>query len=118
METDFQTKITASILKILANKGMSQAELARRTSLDAATVSKIFSGQTSLKVNALSEISTALGMSVIDVLAYPDKYVLIDTGIDESEPLDAVLQIRLSKDKRDQIMRLLFGERGLEILNK
>lgn len=116
METNFQMKVVANIMKMLADKGISQAELSRRTEMDTATISKIFSGQTRLNVNALSEISTAIGVSVVDIITYPDRYVFLNAG--EAEPLEAVLQIRLKKDKKDQVMKLIFGEHCLEILNK
>ena len=59
METDFQTKIAANIRKLLNDKGISQAELSRRTELDTASISKIFSGQRGINLNDLSDISTA-----------------------------------------------------------
>jgi len=116
MEKDFQTEIISNILKILSIKGINQAELSRRTELDKAVVSKLFGGHSRLTVNALSKIATALDMSVIDIITYPDKYVIVNSG--EVEPLEAVLQIRLKKDKKDQVMKLIFGEHCLEILNK
>lgn len=116
METNLQEKVVANIQKILADKGISQAELSRRTGIDAATISKIFKGQTRLNVNALSEISTALDMPVIDVLSYPDHYVRVSTG--EGEPVEAILQIKLQKEKKDQVLKLIFGEHNIEILNK
>ena len=87
-------KVVANIVKMLADKGISQAELSRRTEIDTATISKIFSGQTRLNVNALSEISTAIGVSVVDIITYPDRYVCLNAG--EAEPLEAILQIRPS----------------------
>ena len=118
MEQDLQQKIVRNIQKILNDKGISQAELSRRTSLDTASVSKVFSGQRRLNINDLSEISTALDAPVIDIITYPDKYVRVSAGTGDQEPLEAVLQIRLKKDKKDQVMKLIFGEHCLEILNK
>ncbi len=117
MENNFQMKVSANIQKILADKGMPQAELSRRTDLDTATISKIFSGQTRLNVNALSEISTALDMSVMDVITYPDKYVKVGGPV-KGEPVEAILQIKLQKEKKDQVLKLIFGEHNIEILNK
>ncbi len=34
------------------------------------------------------------------------------------EPIEATLQIKLKKDKKDQVLKLVFGENNLEILNK
>ncbi|MBR3653228.1 MAG: helix-turn-helix transcriptional regulator [Bacteroidales bacterium] len=117
MEKNFQIEIAANILKILSDKGISQAELSRRTEIDAATISKIFSGQTRLNVNALSEISTAIDVPVIDIITYPDKYVRVSAG-GRPEPVEAILQIKLQKEKKDQVLKLIFGEHNIEILNK
>ena len=36
----------------------------------------------------------------------------------EQEPVEAILQIKLKKDKKDQVLKLVFGENDIEILNK
>ena len=55
-------------------------------------------------------------MSEIDLMTYPDKYIRV--GKAEDDPVKAVLQIELKKDKKDQVLKLLFGEHNIEILNK
>ena len=115
MYTELQQQISSNILKILREKGLSQAELSRRTELDPASLSKIINGEAQLNVNTLSKIATALEMSVVDRITWPEHYVPIATG--EQEPLEAILQIRLRKEKKNQILQLIFGEHNLEILN-
>ena len=34
------------------------------------------------------------------------------------EPVEAILQIKLKKDKKDQVLKLVFGDNNIEILNK
>lgn len=34
------------------------------------------------------------------------------------EPMEAILQVRLRKDKKDQVLKLVFGENNIEILNR
>jgi hypothetical protein len=34
------------------------------------------------------------------------------------DSIEAILQIKLQADKKDQILKLVFGENNLEILNK
>ena len=55
-------------------------------------------------------------MREIDIITYPERFVS-DSAI-QREPLEAVLQIHLKKDKRDQVLKLVFGDNNLEILNK
>ena len=53
---------------------------------------------------------------IIDVITYPDRYVKVQGS--EAEPVEAVLQIKLKKDKKDQVLKLVFGDNNIEILNK
>ena len=116
MQSSFQEDVLTNIQKILREKGISQAELSRLTEIDPATISKTFSGAAQLKVNTLSIIATSLKMSVVDIITYPDRYVRISSS--EQEPVEAILQIKLKKDRKDQVLKLIFGEHNLEILNK
>ena len=50
------------------------------------------------------------------VITYPDRYVKVQDS--EAEPVEAVLQIKLKKDKKDQVLKLVFGDNNIEILNK
>ena len=91
----------------------------QKTGIDEATSAKICSGTRGAGAKMLEKI----------VLAFPDidaRWLLtgigkmLDGNIKSSynEPVEAVLQIRLSKDKKDQVMKLVFGENNIEILNK
>ena len=55
-------------------------------------------------------------MRDIDILTYPDVYVRKEEA--EAEPVEAILQIKLKKDKKDQVLKLVFGDNNIEILNK
>ena len=55
-------------------------------------------------------------MSEIDLITYPDKYV--KKSEQGGEPVEAVLQIKLQKEKKEQVLKMIFGENNLEILNK
>ena len=55
-------------------------------------------------------------MREIDIITYPDVYVKKDNT--DAEPVEVVLQIKLQKDKKDQVLKLAFGDNNLEILNK
>lgn len=42
----------------------------------------------------------------------PDKYVKLSQK--EEDQTEAILQIKLTKEKKDQIMRMLFGHENIE----
>lgn len=84
--------------------------------ITASQYSKVMSGSVQLSLQQLSNLATNLGMREIDIITYPERFVS-DSAI-QREPLEAVLQIHLKKDKRDQVLKLVFGDNNLEILNK
>ena len=68
--------ILRNIDAIRRNKGYSQEYLASQIGLKQAGLSLIMSGERELKYNTLLQIANALQESVINIIAYPDKYVL------------------------------------------
>ena len=62
------------------------------------------------------EIAIGLGMREIDIITYPDIY--IKKYVDDDNNSEVFLQLRLRKDKKDQVLKLLFGENNIEILHK
>ncbi len=55
-------------------------------------------------------------MREIDIITYPEIYV--SQKETKEENVEVVLQMKLKKDKKDQVLSLVFGENNLEILNK
>lgn len=108
--------IHKNIKEIREQKAINQQVIADALNVDIAVVSRIEKGTRPLKVTELEIIANALGISVIDLITYPKKYIEKDATQDE--PLEAILQIRLSKDKKDQVLKLVFGDNNIEILNK
>lgn len=115
-ENNYHSMIVGNILKILKSRDLGQADLIEPTGLDKSKISRIISGQRRMDVNELSIIATALGLSVIDLITYPDKYVKNESA--EREPTEVLLQMRLTKEKKEQVLKLVFGEHNIEILNK
>ncbi len=110
-------EISKTIRKIRKEKGLNQDVIAEALGgVDTAVVSNIENGKRELKVSELEKIAKALKVSVVDLITYPKTYVEKTTN--GPEPIEAVLQIRLRKDKREQILKLVFGDNDLEILNK
>ena len=108
--------IIKNIREIRAQKGFNQTVIAEALHVDTAVVSNIENGKRELKVSELEKIAIALRTSVLDLITYPKTYVEATSIV--PEPVEAILQIRLRKDKREQVLKLVFGENNLEILNK
>ena len=105
--------ILENIDTIRRNRGYSQEYPAMQIGMKQAGFSLIMSGERELKYNTLLQIANALQMSVIDVITFPDKYVMAKGNGTSTE---AVLQIKLDSDKKDQILNIVFGEQIAELL--
>lgn len=102
---------------LAAGKNLYIQALADALNLDVAVISNIEKGKRDLRVKELEIISNVLGLTVVDLLTYPQQYVNI-IDIPRSDDSEVSIQIKLKKDKRDQVMRLIFGDNDIEILNK
>lgn len=115
-DTTPQEAIISNIIKILKSKNLPQASLAAPLDVAEGNVSKLLHNKTRLTYDMLANIASYLSMSVIDIITWPEKYVR--KASPETEPIEAILQIKLKKDKKDQVLKLVFGENDIEILNK
>lgn len=115
-ETTPQEKIISNIIKILNARNLTQSTLAAPLDITEGNISKLLHGKTKLTYDMLSKIASYLSMSEIDIITWPEKYVKLSSP--DAEPVEAVLQIKLKKDKKDQVLKLVFGENNIEILNK
>ena len=111
-----ERKILENIKQIRKNQKLTKREVANALCMSEANYGRIENGHAALQFRHLAKIASLFGMGVIDVLSYPDKYVQETSP--KAEPVEAVLQIKLKKDKKDQVLRLVFGNNNLEILNK
>lgn len=105
--------ILRNIDAIRRNKGYSQEYLASQIGIKQAGLSLIMSGERELKYNTLLQIANALQESVIDIITYPEKYVL---SRDNNISTETVLQIKLDNDKKEQVLKIVFGNEGAELL--
>lgn len=112
----FYDTILQNIRKIMKDRDISQSRIALKAGMQASQVSKILSGDQRMSIDSLSKFARAFSMSEIDIITYPVKYLPVDKVT--KEPVKAVLQIELSKEKRDQVFKLVFGEGCSEILKE
>jgi len=111
-----QERIISNIIKILNARNLTQASLSAPLDITEGNVSKLLHGKTKLTYDMLSKIASYLSIPEIDIITWPEKYVKMSSP--DAEPVEAVLQIKLKKDKKDQVLKLVFGENNIEILNK
>ena len=112
----FEEKIVDNIRKIMVERRLTQAALADFLDVSESQFSKILNKKHQLSILQLEKIARGLSMKEIDIITYPQVYV--EKGQGGDEPIEAILQIKLKKDKKDQVLNLIFGEHNLEIFDK
>lgn len=105
------------IKEIRERANLSTYAIAQRMKITQSAYTRIERGVTKIDLDRLEAFASAVNMSVIDVIAYPKKYVPIEGAV-TTEPVEAILQIRLQREKKEQVLKLVFGENDIEILNK
>ena len=116
-------KIHENIAVIRAMKDIKQYAMADKLGMTQGAYSNIESGKTKVTFEALERIAQIFEISVIDLIGYPKKYVEMTSqeGV-QAEPVStrdeikAVLQLELKREKKEEVLRLIFGDGNLEIL--
>lgn len=112
----FSEKIVDNIRKIMRERNLTQVTMSEYMGTSESQFSKILNGKVQLSLWQLENLASKLSLREIDLITYPEIFVKKeDFG---EEPVEAVLQIRLKKDKKDQVLKLVFGDNNIEILNK
>lgn len=114
--TKIEERLIENILKAMNDKGWIRSRLATEADMSEQAISKIIHGDQRLTLVYLSKIAKALSLREIDLFTYPDIYVKQDES--GSGPTEVLLQLRLTKDKKEQVLKLIFGESCIDILNK
>lgn len=114
--SQLEQKIVDNIRKIMIEKKFTQAAFADYMGISAGQFSKILSGTHGLSFLYLERLARALSINEIDIMTYPEVYVSKNKA--EQDSFEAILQIKLTKDKKDQVLNLVLGEKYIEILNK
>lgn len=115
-ESVFSKGIVDNIRKIMRDRNLTQVSMAGYMETSESQFSKILSGSVQLSLRQIENLASSLSMREIDIITYPQVYVEKEHA--GEEPVEAILQIKLKKDKKDQVLNLIFGEHNLEIFDK
>lgn len=107
--------IAEKIRKIMNDKRLTQSAMAQYAGMPEPQFSLAINGHRPFSLEYLSKLATGLGMRLIDIFTYPDVYQPAKT---ETEELTASITIQLKDEKKEQALKLLFGDKNIEILKK
>jgi len=99
---------------IREQKELSQDAVAERMDKTQSAYARIERGATKLDLETLYKFSNVMGMSVIDVISYPKKMV----AEGENMNIEAILQLKLTNAKKEEVLRIVFGEHTTELLSE
>ena len=108
--------VIRNMIDIRKEKGISQEFIAEALHVDTSVVSNIERGKRELKVCELEKIAKALEVDVLYLLTYPQSYVKKESV--QSAPAETIFQLKLTGEKREKVLQLIFGDRNLEFLNE
>lgn len=80
-------RVYSTIKELRKKNGLTQQDLAEYLSLDVTSVSKLENGKIDISLSKLELISTKFGMSVLELLAYPNKVVVNDMQSEQVKKL-------------------------------
>ncbi|MCX6220890.1 MAG: helix-turn-helix transcriptional regulator [Bacteroidia bacterium] len=108
-KSDKYFELLENIAAIRKDKGLSQDNIADAIGMKQAGYSLIEKGERGLDYELLLQIAIALGASVTYIIDYKKQQ--------KSDPVEAILQIKLNSNTKDQVLKLVFGQNNIEILN-
>ena len=107
--------LAGNIKEIRLQKSINQQVSADALNVDVASVSNLENGKREIRFREIEKIANVLGVSVVDLITYPKKYVEVKD--DEDKDVEAVLMIKLKESKKRLILKSIFGDENLELLN-
>lgn len=113
---DIQKQLRESIQNLMNDKGLKKSAMARIAETDPGQFGRIMKGKGNFTLVHLENFANYFDLRAIDLFTYPDIYLAPEKK--GREPSEVLLQIRLTKEKKDQVLKLIFGENNIEILNK
>jgi transcriptional regulator with XRE-family HTH domain len=100
--------------------GFSQEEIAAKMEISQSAYARFELSKTKIDLKRLESFAGQLNMSLMDVITYPERYVnMRDIGkeLNIYEP-DVVIQIKVRGNKRENVLKAVFEDNELEILNR
>lgn len=102
---------------------MSQEKVAELMNVTQSKYARFERGATKIDLEMLETFASVFDLNIVDVLTWPKKYVDYDI-LPENHPEKVStdpkvsLLIELDKEKKSQVLKLVFGKNSLEIFNK
>ena len=107
-----------NIKELREMKQLSTYQVAKLMNITQSAYSRFENAKSKIDLARLESFANVIGMSVVDVLMYPDRYINVRDIPKEMkvyEP-DVMIQFKVHGEKRDAILTTILGEENLELL--
>lgn len=108
-----RVRILNSVKALREARGLSQETMADLMKMSQSAYARFESGRSKTDLEILEVFCHYAKLSLIELFYYPD-----EVPTNDNSEVKAQLTIELKADKRDQVLKLVFGDNNLEILNK
>jgi transcriptional regulator with XRE-family HTH domain len=108
------------IKQLRENAQYSQEEMAQKMGISQSAYARFELSKTKIDLDRLESFAKQIGKPFIDVITYPERYINVrDIGkeLNNSEP-EVVVQIKIKGSERENLLKTIFKDNNLEILNK
>ena len=110
---NMQKKIILENVRIIReSSNLSQELIAEKMNITQSKYARFERGNTKTDLDMLIDFCNVVGVSFNELIIYPEKVM----NSKAEEAIKAVLQIEIKHEKKEQILRLVFGDHNLEIL--
>jgi transcriptional regulator with XRE-family HTH domain len=107
------------IIKELRQKNnRTQAQIAEYLDIDTSAYGKLERGTTDITFTKIEKLAELYNLSVVDFISYPQKFICINSVNNVEVEEKVTLTIELKKEKKEQVLKLVFGDNNVEISNK
>ena len=106
------------IKQIRENAGLSQEKMAEKMNITQSSYARFVLSKSKSDLNRIESFANALGMSVIDVITYPEKYINtkdVNEELNKKGP-EIIVQIKVKENTKKEILNLLSKNKDLDFI--
>ena len=113
-----KSKILENVRIFREKANLSQDMVADRMNITQSKYARFERGATKTDLDILLSFCSVVNKSLIEIITYPDTYINVSNIAALKEEDRVSLTIELKKDKKEQVLKLIFGDNNLEIFNR
>ncbi|MCL2041454.1 MAG: helix-turn-helix domain-containing protein [Bacteroidales bacterium] len=108
-------KILKNVRMFREQANLSQEQLADEMKITQSKYARFECGKSKTDLEVLLSFCKTLNKSLLEVITYPEIYVNVSDVYNYKEEDRVSVAIELKKDKREEVLKLIFGDNNLEV---